>query len=58
VPLEWIVLVKCLNPEGQIRYREQSSKALHPVEALGMLATAEDTVRTRLMMGARNVGDE
>jgi hypothetical protein len=58
VPLEWIVLVKCLNPDGEIRYREMTSKNLQPVEALGMTTTFEDTLRTKIMMNARQVGDD
>jgi hypothetical protein len=56
VPLEWVALVKCLDPEGKVRYREMTSKNLQPVEALGMVATFEDTLRTRIMMGAREMG--
>lgn len=53
VPLEFLVSVKCLDPNGNVRYREMWSQTLHPVEALGMLSTMEDTMRMRLMQGAR-----
>ena len=56
--LETIILVKCLDPEGQVKYREMTSATLHPVEALGMLETMSDTIRTRLMSGARTIGDD
>lgn len=52
-PLEYVLLVKCLNPEGIVRYREMTSQNLHPVEALGMATTFADTMRSRLMAGAR-----
>lgn len=57
VPLDWIVLVKCLDPEGNIKYREMTSKSLQPVEALGMVSTFEDTLRTRIMMSVREVDE-
>ena len=57
MPLEWVVMVKCLDPQGQVRYREMTSTTLHPVEALGMLATMEDTMRSRLMRTAHNFGE-
>lgn len=49
IPLDWVILVKCITPDGSVRYREMLSKTLHPVEALGMATTFEDTMRTRLM---------
>jgi hypothetical protein len=55
--LETVILVKCLDPEGNIKYREMTSGTLHPVEALGMLETMIDTVRARLMSGARPYDD-
>jgi hypothetical protein len=55
--LETVILVKCLDPEGNIKYREMTSQSLHPVEALGMLETMIDTVRARLMSGARPYDD-
>jgi hypothetical protein len=53
VALEGILLIKYIDPEGSIRYAEMSTASLHPVEALGMVKTAEDTLRARLMMGSR-----
>jgi hypothetical protein len=55
VPLEFLLMVKCLDPKGRVRYREMSSTTLHPVEALGMLSTMGDTVRKKLMHEARNM---
>jgi hypothetical protein len=57
IPLEYLVMVKCLDPKGNVRYRELSSKTLHPVEALGMLTTMGDTMRGRLMREARSIKD-
>lgn len=57
MPLEYVVLAKCLDPEGNIRYREMTSQTLHPVEALGMVETMADTIRARLMNGARPFDD-
>jgi len=57
VPLEYLICVKAIDPNGAIKYREMTSQSLHPVEALGMLTTMGDTMRRRLMSGARNVGD-
>jgi hypothetical protein len=57
MPLEYLVMVKCLDPKGQVRYREMSSTTLHPVEALGMLTTMGDTMRGRLMKDARQTRD-
>lgn len=57
VPLEYLIMVKCLDPKGRVRYRELSSTTLHPVEALGMLTTMQDTMRGRLMREARQIQD-
>ena len=51
--MDAIVLVKILDAEGQVRYREYKSATLHSVEALGMVATMEDTLRSGIMGGAR-----
>lgn len=58
VPIEWLIMVKCLDPDGEVRYQEVTSKTLNPVEALGMLTTMEDTMRRRLMRGARSLNEE
>jgi len=62
IPLEYLIMIKCLDPKGRVRYRELSSQSLHPVEALGMLTTMGDTMRGRLMRDARSIeewdGDE
>lgn len=51
--MDAIVLVKVLDGEGVVRYREYKSASLHAVEALGMVATMEDTLRAGIMGGAR-----
>jgi hypothetical protein len=52
VALEGVLLVKYITEEGTIRYAEMATPTLHPVEALGMVTTAEDTIRARLMEGS------
>ena len=51
--LEAVVLLKCMDDEGLIKYKEVKSKGLTPVEALGMVETYSDTLRTVLMRRAR-----
>jgi len=53
VALDGILLIKYIDEEGVIRYAEMSTAALHPIEALGMVKTAEDTLRAKLMIGSR-----
>jgi hypothetical protein len=50
--LEAVVLIKCLDDEGSIRYREIKSTGLTPVEALGMASTYIDTLRHQIMKRA------
>lgn len=50
--MDAIVLVKVLDAGGVVRYREYKSNSLHAVEALGMVATMEDTLRAGIMGGA------
>ena len=57
IPLDYLVMVKCIDPKGRVRYRELASSGLHPVEALGMLTTMTDTMRQRLMRDARAIQD-
>lgn len=47
--LDAIVLIKCMDDTGNIRYREIKSRGLTPVEALGMAETYTDTLRHVLM---------
>lgn len=58
VPVDYLVMVKCLTPNGELRYREMASPTLHPVEALGMLTTMADTMRARLMQSSRPMAGE
>lgn len=53
--LEAILLFKVLLPSGSIQYREYKSANLHPIEALGMITTMEDTLRATIMRGASGV---
>lgn len=50
--LDAVVLIKCLDVDGNIRYKECKSENLHPVEALGMTETYSDTLRHILMRRA------
>jgi hypothetical protein len=50
--LDAIVLIKCMDSDGNIRYRELKSPSLTSVEALGMVATYEDTLRSMIMKSA------
>lgn len=50
--LDAVVLIKCMDDTGQIRYREIKSSSLTPVEALGMTETYCDTLRAMLMRRA------
>jgi hypothetical protein len=54
VALEGLLLCKYITPEGVIRYAEMATPSLHPVEALGMVTTAEDTLRAKLMEGSNH----
>lgn len=53
IAMEAVVLVKVMTKEGKITYREWASAALHPIEALGMASTFQDTLRATIMAGAR-----
>jgi hypothetical protein len=50
--LDAVVLIKCMDDQGAIRYREIKSRGLTPVEALGMTTTYGDTLRHFIMRGA------
>lgn len=47
--IEAIVLSKVIDKDGKTRYREWKSEDLHPIEALGMIETARDTVKSLCM---------
>jgi len=57
IPLEGVLLVKYISEDGLIHYAEMCTPTLHPIEALGMVKTAEDTLRSRLMRGTREQED-
>lgn len=50
--LEAVVLIKCLDDDGDIRYREIKSNGLTAVEALGMATTYSDSMRHQIMRRA------
>jgi hypothetical protein len=47
--LDAIVLVKCADDSGSIRYKEMRSNDLPLVEALGMVETYKDTLKAQIM---------
>ena len=49
IPIDMIMLLKWVDPEGKVNYSELKSAKLHPVEALGMLTTAADSLRAMCM---------
>ena len=49
IPVDMVMLFKWVDPEGKVKYSEMKSANLHPVEALGMLTTASDTLRSMCM---------
>lgn len=53
VPLGAVVAIKTIDKNGQIAYQEFKSPDLHAIEALGMLDTFTDTLRTQIMASAR-----
>jgi len=57
LPLDMIVVIKGLNENGDIKYREMSSTGLSPMERLGMAVSYADSMRSMLMRGARGTGD-
>lgn len=51
--LEAITLIKCMDDEGNIRYKEIKSRGLTAIEALGMTETYCDTLRHFIMRSVR-----
>lgn len=49
IPIDMVMLFKWVDPEGKVKYSEMKSAKLHPVEALGMLTTAVDSLRALCM---------
>lgn len=49
IPIDMVMLFKWVDPEGKVKYSEMKSNNLHPVEALGMIVTASDTLRAMCM---------
>lgn len=49
VYLDAIVLVKCVDDTGATRYKEMRSNDLPLVEALGMVETYKDTLKSQIM---------
>jgi hypothetical protein len=52
--LDAVLLIKCLDDNGNIRYREMKSPNLTSIEALGMATTYIDTLRANIMRAATN----
>jgi len=55
--IAFVVMVKALDPDGDLVLYERKSDGLTTWEALGMATTFADTARSRLM-GAYRPGDE
>lgn len=53
-PLEAFLCIKYLDPAGNVRYKEIKTPTLHPIEALGMVTTAQDTLRGYIMSTTSN----
>lgn len=50
VPTDVILLIKGIDTDtGDIKYREYFSPTMHLVEQLGMITTAQDSVREMIM---------
>ena len=54
VPLEAFICVKYIDPTGAIKYKEIKTPSLHAIEALGMVTTAQDTLRAFIMASSTN----
>lgn len=52
--LDAVALIKCIDPDGNTRYKETRSRGITEVEALGMAETYTDTLRQALLRKARN----
>jgi hypothetical protein len=50
--LDAIVLIKCADDTGAVRYKEMRSNDLTLVEALGMITTYTDTIKAQIMRQA------
>ncbi len=53
MPLDMILVIKGLNEDGSITYREMASNGLAPMERLGMAVSYADTIRSVLMRGSQ-----
>ncbi len=53
VILDTIVLTKCINEEGAVRYLEHFPKALPLMEKYGMLQSATDSMRDEIQGAAK-----
>lgn len=51
-----VVLMKVMNPDGSIVYRECTSDSIHAIEMLGMVETFRDTLKHTIMGGIRTRG--
>jgi hypothetical protein len=53
IPVGVVVLVKSVNPMGEVTYFEVASSDLSPMEQVGMTTTYLDTLRENLMLSRR-----
>jgi len=49
IPVDVVLLCKWVDVDGKVKYSEMKSSSLHNVEALGMVTTAADTLRSMCM---------
>jgi hypothetical protein len=52
VALGAVVMIKLMTAEGNVVYREYKAPEIHPVEALGMVTTMQDSIKAVCMAGA------
>lgn len=48
-----VVALKIINEDGHVQYQEFKSPEIHAIEALGMLDTFQDTLRSHIMSQAK-----
>lgn len=56
VVLGGMCVTKEMKEDGTVTYRESTIGDLHPMELLGMVVSAQDTLRAQLMSGAKPLG--
>ena len=53
VMLDAVVLVKCINDEGSVRYVEHYPTTMPLMEKYGMVLSAADSMRDQIQAGSR-----